>query len=109
MFYFWGGTTLGSILPMTQVGLGRTAGGSPECLTVVGRWVGILVRMVVQVCAVGSTGGTGLSCTKCCPLGPGQGSEALQFLTHLDPGSCKMAIHLNSIFVYLLHSLLPHG
>ena len=42
-------------LPMIQVGLGRTAGGFLECLTVVGRWVVRLVRRVVQVCVVGST------------------------------------------------------
>ena len=96
--FLGGGTTLGFILPMTQVRLGRTVEGFQECLTVVGRWVVRLVRMVVQVCAVGSTGGTGLSCTRCCPLGPIQGSVALQFLTHRAPGSCKMALHFKRHF-----------
>ena len=85
---------------MMRVGLGRTAGGFPGCLTVVGRWVARLVRMVVLVCVVGSTGGTGLSCTRCCPLGPGQGSEALQSLTHLDPGSCKIPICFKTLFLF---------
>ena len=84
---------------MVQVGLGRTVGGFLECLTAAGRWVLRLVRMVVLVCAVGSTGGIGLSCMRCCLLGLAQGSEALQILTHLDPRRCKLAV-LNTILIY---------